>query len=173
MSDENNASPSSSSPNGKIDPAEIAKLKADRESTEKNLQIRARFVVIGAGILNLPKLPNTPGILEYQGEVFHSYRWAYDVTGGSPQKPSLSLSKLKDKRVAIIGTGSTGVQLVPQLARSAKHLYVVQRTPANEDDRDQRETDEECFHKVTQSPNWQRERMRNFHQFSLLARPRN
>ncbi|KAJ5113013.1 hypothetical protein N7456_001547 [Penicillium angulare] len=137
---------------------------------EKNLQIRARFVVIGAGILNLPKLPNVPGILKYQGEIFHSSRWAYDITGGSPQDPSLSMSKLKDKRVAIIGTGATGVQLVPQLARSAKHLYVVQRTPANVDDRDQRETDKEWFQKVTQSPNWQRERMRNFHQFFTLGK---
>lgn len=134
----------------------------------ETLQIRSKFVTIAAGVLNWPKLPSIPGILDYQGDVFHSARWAYDVTGGSPKDPLLS--KLKDKRVAIIGTGATAVQIIPQLAQWSKHLYVVQRTPASVDVRDQQETDEEWFHnEVARSKGWQRERMRNFHQHFTLG----
>ncbi|OQD67993.1 hypothetical protein PENPOL_c003G03538 [Penicillium polonicum] len=133
------------------------------------LRIRSRFVTIAAGVLNWPKLPNILGILDYQGDMFHSARWAYDVTGGSPKDPVLA--KLKDKRVVIVGTGATAVQIVPQLAQWCKHLYVVQRTPASVDVRDQRETDEEWFHKeVAGSKGWQRERMRNFHQHFTLGK---
>ncbi|KAJ5494346.1 hypothetical protein N7463_010433 [Penicillium fimorum] len=129
----------------------------------ETLQIRSRFVTIAAGVLNWPKLPNIPGILDYQGDMFHSARWAYHVTGGSPRDPLLA--KLKDKKVLIIGTGATAVQIVPQLAKWCRHLYVIQRTPASVDVRDQRETDEEWFHReVAQLNGWQRERMRNFHQ---------
>lgn len=136
----------------------------------ERLEIRSRFVTIAAGVLNWPKLPNIPGILDYQGHMFHSARWAYDVTGGSPQDPSLT--KLRDKRVVIIGTGATAIQIIPQLAQWCKHLYVVQRTPASVDVRDQRETDTEWFHKeVAQSKGWQRERMRNFHQHFTLGEP--
>lgn len=71
--------------------------------------------------------------------MFRSARWAYDVTGGSPKDPSLT--KLKDKHVVIVGTGATAVQILPQLAKWCRHLYVVQRTPASVDVRDQRETD--------------------------------
>lgn len=135
----------------------------------ETLQIRSKFVTVAAGVLNWPKLPNIPGILDYQGDMFHSARWAYDVTGGSPKDPSLS--KLKDKRVAIIGTGASAVQAVPHLAKWSKHLYVVQRTPASVDVRDQRETDEEWFHReVARSKGWQRERMRNFHQHFTLGK---
>lgn len=62
----------------------------------ETLQIRSKFVTIAAGVLNWPKLPSIPGILDYQGDMFHSARWAYDVTGGSPKNPVLA--KLKDKR---------------------------------------------------------------------------
>lgn len=134
----------------------------------ETLQIRSRFVTIAAGVLNWPKLPNIPGILDYQGSMFHSARWAYDVTGGSPKDPSLT--RLRDKHVLIVGTGATAVQIVPQLAKWCKHLYVVQRTPASVDVRDQRETDEEWFHREVANPKgWQRERMRNFHQHFTLG----
>jgi cation diffusion facilitator CzcD-associated flavoprotein CzcO len=127
------------------------------------LNIRAQLVATVNGALNWPKLPGIPGILDYQGDIFHSSRWNYAVTGGSPADPSML--QLQGKRVAIIGTGATAVQIVPCLARWAEHLYVVQRTPAAVDHRDQWETDLEWFHEeVAMSRGWQRERMRNFHQ---------
>ena len=129
----------------------------------QTLNIRSQFVATVNGVLNWPKLPSFPGILEYRGESFHSSRWNYVVTGGSPTFPSLS--KLQDKRVAIVGTGVTAVQAIPYLARWSKHLYVFQRTPAAVDHRDQRETNPEWFRKeVATSAGWQRERLRNFHQ---------
>lgn len=143
-------------------------IQRRKGQSPKTLEIRSRFVTISAGVLNWPKLPDIPGILDYQGDMFHSARWAYDVTGGSPKDPSLA--KLKDKRVVIIGTGATAVQIVPQLAQWCKHLYVVQRTPSSVDVRDQRETDEKWFHQeVARSKGWQRERMRNFHQHFTLG----
>ncbi|GAD91865.1 monooxygenase [Paecilomyces variotii No. 5] len=129
----------------------------------QTLNIRASFVVMANGLAHWPKLPGVPGLLDYKGDVFHPSRWAYDLTGGSPSDPSLT--KLKDKRVAVIGTGATGVQIIPHLAQWAKHLYVVQRTPASVADRGQKETDPKWFRKeVATSKGWQRERMRNFHQ---------
>jgi cation diffusion facilitator CzcD-associated flavoprotein CzcO len=71
----------------------------------QTLNIRSQFVAMVNGVLNWPKLPGLPGILNYQGEMFHTARWDYSVTGGSPI--DASLEKLKDKRVAIIGTGAT------------------------------------------------------------------
>ncbi|KAJ9631740.1 hypothetical protein H2203_000140 [Taxawa tesnikishii (nom. ined.)] len=122
-----------------------------------------KFVATVNGVLNWPKLPATPGIMDYQGKMFHTSRWNYALTGGLPTDPSLK--NLQDKRVAIIGTGATAVQVIPHLARWSKHLYVVQRTPSAIDRRDQRETDSEWFHKsVATAPGWQRERLRNFHQ---------
>jgi cation diffusion facilitator CzcD-associated flavoprotein CzcO len=133
------------------------------------LNIHSPFVATVNGVLNWPQLPGVPGILDYQGEIFHSSRWNYSITGGSPADPSLE--KLKNKRVAIIGTGASAVQAVLHLARWSKHLYVVQRTPAFVDRRYQRETDPEWFHKgVTTSTDWQRERHRNFHQHFTTAK---
>lgn len=129
----------------------------------QTVNIRSQFVTMVSGVLHWPKVPNLPGILDYQGQIFHSSRWDYSVTGGSQANPSLD--KLKDKRVAIVGTGASAIQIVPHLARWSKHLYVVQRTPSSVDQRDQRETDPKWFQeKVATAPGWQRERLRNFHQ---------
>ncbi|KAJ6154966.1 hypothetical protein N7485_013335 [Penicillium canescens] len=142
-----------------------------KDEAPRVLSIRSSFVSLTAGVLNWPKLPGIPGILDYQGDMFHSSRWAYGITGGTPEDPSLV--KLNDKQVAVIGTGATSVQIVPQLARWCKHVYVIQRTPAAVDDRDQRATDEEWFHKeVAAFKGWQRVRMRNFHEhFTLREQP--
>lgn len=143
-------------------------IQRRKGQSPESLQIRSTFITIAAGVLNWPKLPSIPGILDYQGNIFHTARWAYNVTGGSPKDPLLA--KLKDKRVVIIGTGATAVQIVPELAKWCKHLFVVQRTPASVDFRDQRETDNDRFHKdIAQSKGWQRVRMRNFHQHFTLG----
>jgi len=129
----------------------------------QTLNVRSQFVATVNGVLNWPKLPGIPGIPDFKGDIFHSSRWNYSVTGGSPGNPILS--NLKDKRVAVIGTGASSVQFIPHLARASKKLYIVQRTPASVDRRDQSETDIEDFKRnVATSPGWQRERMRNFHQ---------
>jgi cation diffusion facilitator CzcD-associated flavoprotein CzcO len=99
----------------------------------QTLNIHSQFVATVNGVLNWPQLASVPRILDYKDEIFHSSRWNYSITGGSPADPSLA--KLKDKRVAIIGTRATAVQAVPHLARWSKHLYVVQRTPAYVDQR--------------------------------------
>ena len=95
------------------------------------------------------------------GHVFHSARWDYDYTGGDANG---GLDKLADKRVALVGTGATGVQLVPHLGRDAKQLYVFQRTPSSVDVRGNKPTDPEWAKSL--QPGWQEERKRNFHSWS-------
>lgn len=87
----------------------------------------AQHVVIATGTLHKPKLPGIKGIEKFQNVHFHSGRFDYKVTGGSGNG---SLVGLKTKTVGIIGTGASGVQLVPRIAEDAKHLYVFQRTPS-------------------------------------------
>jgi len=138
-------------------------LQSKKGKQPHTINIRSRFVAVVAGVLHWPKLPGIEGISNYQGDIFHSSRWNYSITGGSQEEPNLT--ELKNKRVAIIGTGASSVQIVPHLAKWSKHLYVVQRTPAAVDTRDQRKTDPDWFRKeVANSPGWQRERLRNFHQ---------
>jgi cation diffusion facilitator CzcD-associated flavoprotein CzcO len=140
---------------------------SDRDSrwvvaTDRGDQIRAKFVVLGSGPLHRPKLPGIPGIRDFKGKQFHSSRWDYDYTGGSPRG---GLDRLRDKRVAVVGTGSSGIQIVPMLARDAKHLYVVQRTPSIIDSRDNAPL--EAGWAAGQDRGWQRRRMENFD--ALLA----
>jgi cyclohexanone monooxygenase len=92
-----------------------------------------------------------------RGKQFHSSRWDYDYTGGTPRG---GLDKLRDKRVAVVGTGSTGVQIVPMVARNAQHLYVVQRTPPIIDSRDNAPIEPGWADR--QESGWQRRRMENF-----------
>src|SRR5580692_2441265 len=126
-------------------------------TTNRNDNIRARFVVMSNGPLNRPKLPGIPGIDSFKGHTFHTSRWDYDYTGGDTTG---NLHKLHDKRVAVIGTGATAVQCVPHLAQSAQQLYVFQRTPSSVDERFNRPTDPEWVKKLT--PGWHKRRMDNF-----------
>ena len=125
--------------------------------TDRDDQIRARFIVLGSGPLHRPKLPGIPGIQGFRGRQFHSSRWDYDYTGGGPRG---GLDKLRDKRIAVVGTGSTGVQIVPVVARDAQHLYVVQRTPSIIDSRDNAPIEPGWTDR--QERGWQRRRMENF-----------
>ena len=132
-----------------------------RISTDRGDDIRARFVVMAQGSYNRPKLPDIPGIKDYTGHVFHSARWDYDYTGGDADG---GLDKLADKRVALVGTGATGIQLVPHLGRDAKELFVFQRTPSSVDARTNPATDPDWA--ASLQPGWQEERKRNFHNWS-------
>ncbi len=126
-------------------------------TTDRDDAMKARFVVMATGPLNRPKLPSVPGIEEFEGHTFHTSRWDYDYTGGDH---SGGLTKLADKRVAIIGTGATAIQSVPHVGAHAKHLYVFQRTPSSVDLRGNKPTDPNWA--KTLKPGWQRERRENF-----------
>jgi cyclohexanone monooxygenase len=119
--------------------------------------LAARFLMIGGGIMHKAKLPGIPGIETFKGHRFHTSRWDYHYTGGSPTEP---MDRLVDKRVGIIGTGATSVQAVPNLARDAKHLYVFQRTPSGVGVRANRPTDPEWAKSL--QPGWQQRRIHNF-----------
>jgi cation diffusion facilitator CzcD-associated flavoprotein CzcO len=126
--------------------------------TDRGDEIRARYLVVAPGILNLVKLPRIPGMEGFQGKAFHTARWDYEYTGGAPD--DTRLTKLSDKVVGIIGTGGSAVQCVPPLAESSKHLYVFQRTPSAIGVRGNRPTDERFAQQL--HPGWQRKRMENF-----------
>jgi cation diffusion facilitator CzcD-associated flavoprotein CzcO len=77
----------------------------------------ARYLITAVGILSAPSFPAVPGLETFGGEWFHTGLW-----------PDREVS-FAGKRVAVIGTGSSGVQIVPYIARDAAHLTVFQRTP--------------------------------------------
>jgi cation diffusion facilitator CzcD-associated flavoprotein CzcO len=85
--------------------------------TEDGRQWDAQFLVLCVGQLSLPKSPVYPGQETFKGRIIHSGVWPTDPVD------------LKDKRVAIIGTGSSGMQMTPVVAQVASHLTVFQRTP--------------------------------------------
>lgn len=125
--------------------------------TDRGDRFRARYVVVSSGTLTQPKLPGIPGIEDFQGHTFHTSRWDYGYTGGDQTG---GLTGLADKRVAVVGTGATGLQAIPAVARDAGHLYVFQRTPSTVDVRNNHPTDPQWADSL--KPGWQRERMENF-----------
>jgi cation diffusion facilitator CzcD-associated flavoprotein CzcO len=81
-----------------------------------NGTLTADFLITGAGPLSNAKIPDLPGLADFPGEVFHSSQWnhEYDLTG---------------KRVAVIGTGASAIQFVPQIQPKVATLTLFQRTP--------------------------------------------
>src|SRR3954464_2928350 len=75
----------------------------------------ARVLIAGAGPLHEPNLPDVPGLDSFEGKAFHSARWdhEYDLAG---------------KCVAVLGTGSSAIQFVPEIQPKVKHLFLFQRT---------------------------------------------
>jgi cation diffusion facilitator CzcD-associated flavoprotein CzcO len=130
--------------------------------TDRGDQIRCRWYVLAAGILNLMKLPAIPGMEDFEGRSFHTARWDYEYTGGGAHDP---LTRMRDKVVAVLGTGASGIQCVPPLVESAKHVYVFQRTPSAIGERGNRPTDPSFGDKL--EPGWQRARMDNFQAIML------
>ncbi|SDO82052.1 Predicted flavoprotein CzcO associated with the cation diffusion facilitator CzcD [Microbacterium testaceum StLB037] len=80
-------------------------------------ELVARSLVLACGRLTEPFVPSIPGLESFAGPLFHSARWNHDID-------------LTGKRVAVVGTGASAVQLVPELARLAAHVTLFQRTPA-------------------------------------------
>lgn len=76
----------------------------------------ARFLISCTGYLHEPQLPDLPGLKEFPGKIFHSSRWAHD-------------HNLRDERVAVIGTGASAIQFVPEIQPLVKSLHLFQRTP--------------------------------------------
>ena len=109
--------------------------------TDRGDAMKARCVVLANGILTTPRLARIEGMEHYQGESFHTSRWDYNVD-------------LEGKRVGIIGTGATSVQVVPEIANVVKELFVFQRTPSSIDVRDQRATTPEEIEDWKKEPGW-------------------
>jgi len=121
--------------------------------TDRGDKIRARIVVLANGILTTPKLARIDGMGGFKGDAFHTSRWNYHVD-------------LKGKTVGIIGTGATAVQVIPELAKIVKELFVFQRTPSSIDVRDQRETTEEEIETWSKEPGWAKARRARFAKIS-------
>ncbi|HEX2886869.1 NAD(P)/FAD-dependent oxidoreductase [Vineibacter terrae] len=85
-------------------------------TTDRGDAVRARFCVMAAGNLSTPRVPDFKGIGDFKGKWYHSGLWPHE---------GVDFSGL---RVGVIGTGSSGVQMIPIIARQAKHLHVFQRT---------------------------------------------
>ena len=126
-------------------------------TTSRGDIFRARFVTTQSGIFSRPQLPGIPGIESFAGPAFHSARWDYSVTGGSTDG---GLSGLADKRVGVIGTGTTALQVVPELARDALSVTIFQRTPTAVGVRDNGPTDLAWFKSLPKG--WQRARIESF-----------
>ena len=127
-------------------------------TTNRGDTIRSSFVVAGTGPLHRPKLPGIPGIETFNGACFHTSRWSYAVTGGDAD--GSPMEKLGTLRVGLLGTGATGVQVVPKLGRDAGELYVFQRTPSSIDVRGNETIDREWFQSL--EPGWHEEWLTNF-----------
>ncbi|MFJ9624958.1 flavin-containing monooxygenase [Streptomyces sp. NPDC101181] len=126
-------------------------------STDRGDGFRAAYVVSATGTLTDPKLPGIPGIEDFTGHTFHTSRWDYAYTGGTPEG---GMTGLADKRVGVVGTGATGIQVIPMLAQDAGHLYVFQRTPSTVDERANRRTAPEDV--GAGRAGWARERRENY-----------
>ena len=85
--------------------------------TSTGLRVVAQFLVCAVGALSVANKPDIRGIDDFAGETFHTGSW--------PQEPV----SFAGKRVGVIGTGSSGVQSIPEIAKEAEHVTVFQRTP--------------------------------------------
>ena len=83
--------------------------------TDKGEKITARYFVMAGGCISTARVPKFEGLESYAGETYHTGRWPHQKVG------------FEGKRVAVIGTGSSGIQAIPVIAREAKHLTVFQR----------------------------------------------
>lgn len=125
--------------------------------TTRGDRMRARYLFNAPGPLQRVHLPAIPGIANFKGASFLTSRWDYAYTKGDV---SGGLVGLSDKRIALIGTGATAVQVMPLLAQYSRHLYVVQRTPTPVGPRPNPKTDPEWARSL--EPGWQEKRMQNF-----------
>src|SRR4249920_2857700 len=86
-------------------------------TTDNGAPVSCRNYIMATGCLSAPKPPEIDGVKDFKGEVYFTGRWPHEEV------------KLAGKRVAVIGTGSSGIQSIPLIAEQAAHLTVFQRTP--------------------------------------------
>ena len=84
---------------------------------EDGTRFRSRFLITAIGVLSAPVMPRIEGVDTFKGQAFHTARWPHEPVS------------FEGKRVAVIGTGATGVQTIQEVAKTAGHLTVFQRTP--------------------------------------------
>lgn len=123
-------------------------------------RFEAEVVVSAVGMLSDPKEPPWPGVESFKGRVFHTQRWPDDVD-------------LTGKRVAVVGTGASSVQVVPSIAPDVKQLFVFQREPGwvlPKNDRDYTEDELEAYRK-TLTQRWRRLKMMAKAEWSYLYSP--
>ncbi len=91
---------------------------AQHWTVETNTGVRASapFLICAVGALSTANMPNIPGIHDFAGECYHTGQWPHEPVS------------FEGKRVAVIGTGSSGIQAIPEIAKEAAHLTVLQRT---------------------------------------------
>jgi len=87
-----------------------------RVTTAEGVTVRARVLISAVGALHVPKYPDIPGMEKFAGPAFHSTWWDSSVD-------------LEGKRVAVIGTGASAIQFVPEIAPKVEKLFLFQRTP--------------------------------------------
>ena len=80
-------------------------------------ELTCRFVVLAVGLLSAPTLPRIPGLDDFKGRAFHTYYW--------PHEPV----EIRGKKVAVIGTGATAIQIIGEIADKVGELTVFQRRP--------------------------------------------
>ena len=92
--------------------------EAQRWTVETNTGVTAsaQYVICAVGALSKTNMPDIPGINDFKGETYHTGRWPHEPVS------------FKGKRVAVIGTGSSGIQCIPEIAKEADHVTVLQRT---------------------------------------------
>src|SRR5688572_27902107 len=84
---------------------------------EDGSRFRSRFLITAIGVLSAHVMPRITGLDTFRGQSFHTARWPHEPVS------------FEGKHVAVIGTGATGVQTIPEVAKTAGHLTVFQRTP--------------------------------------------
>ena len=85
--------------------------------TKDGQEYVAQFLIAGTGALHIPSIPDIDGLAEFQGAAFHSAQWDHTVD-------------LTGKRVAVVGTGASAIQIVPEIVGEVGQLQLYQRTPA-------------------------------------------
>ena len=80
-------------------------------------QLTCRFVIMATGLLSIPTLPRLEGMASFKGRSFHTFYWPHEPVD------------LKGKKVAVIGTGATGIQVIGEIADKVGELTVFQRRP--------------------------------------------
>ncbi len=86
-------------------------------TTDKGDVAQGTYCIMGTGLLSAPYQPPFPGVEDFRGEWYHSSRWPHEKV------------ELSGKRVGVVGTGSTGIQIIQTIAPEVAHLTVFQRTP--------------------------------------------